>query len=195
MKKQVLLGTTNQAKIDIVQASLASLPVEILTLRELNIKTEIREDGRSTEEKARAYFAESKLPTLAIDGGLHIERLPEEEQPGVFVRRIWGVDRDATDEEVLDYYVRELGKVGGESIGLWRGSIVLMISNEKLFCHTFSFKTVLTSRRKGCVIPGSPLDILTTDPATGKYFSEMTCQERPDAKWVYEFVRRRLGEL
>jgi hypothetical protein len=182
-----------------VRASLASLPVEIVTLRELNIETEIREDGRSTEEnaekKARAYFAESQLPTLAIDGGLRIIKFPDKKQPGVLVRRIWRIDRQATDEEVLDYYAGELDKVGGESVGIWRGSMVLVISREKVFCDTYSFKTLLTSRRKGCIVPGSPLDTLTIDPTTGKYFSEITYQERPDAKWVFEFVRRHMGEL
>ena len=53
-------------------------------------------------------------------------KFPEEKQPGVLVRRIYGIDRDATDEEVLDYYARELDKVGGESSGIWRGSIVVV---------------------------------------------------------------------
>jgi hypothetical protein len=45
------------------------------------------------------------------------------------------------------------------------------------------------------VTPGAPLDALTVDPATGRYFSEMPWQERPDARWVFEFVSRHLDEL
>jgi inosine/xanthosine triphosphate pyrophosphatase family protein len=199
MKKKVVLGTTNQAKINIVRASLESLPVDILTLNELNIRIRVREDGRSTEEnvekKARAYFAESQLPTLAIDGGLQIAKFPETKQPGVLVRRIWGTARDATDGEVLDYYARELDKVGGESKAIWRGSVVLVVSGEKVFRDTFSFTTVLTSKKRGCTSPGSPLDTMTIEPATGKYFSEMMYQQRPDAKRIFEFVRRHIDEL
>ena len=106
-----MLGTTNQAKMNIVQAALESLPIEVLSLGDLNIHIDVREDGQSTEEnaekKVRAYFAEAHVPTLAIDGGLHIEKFPEDRQPGIFVRRISGFDGDATDEDVLDYYVRE----------------------------------------------------------------------------------------
>lgn len=199
MENKILIGTTNQAKIRIVQAALESLSIEILTLRDLGIHIDVKEDGRSTEEnaekKARAYFAESHIPTLAIDGGLRIERFSEEKQPGVFVRRIYRIDRDVTDEEVLYYYMRELGKVGGESVGTWRGSIVLVISNEKIFSDTFSFKTVLTSKRKGGVTSGSPLDALMIDPATGKYYSEIAWKERPDARWVFEFVEQYVSEL
>jgi inosine/xanthosine triphosphate pyrophosphatase family protein len=120
MKKQILLGTKNQAKINIVQAALKSLAIEILTLRDLNINIDVREEGQSTEQnaekKARAYFAESNVPTVAIDGGLRVEKFPEEKQPGVSIRRIHGIDRDATDDEVLACYVSELDKVGGENV-------------------------------------------------------------------------------
>jgi XTP/dITP diphosphohydrolase len=125
MKKQILLGTMNLAKISIVQAALGPLPIEILTLDDLNININVREDGQSikenAEQKARAYFAESNIPTMAIDGGLRVEQFPEEKQPGAAIRRIHGTDRDATDQEVLDYYLGELDKVAhnrGERVWL-----------------------------------------------------------------------------
>ena len=199
MNTQILLGTTNPAKVHIVRAALEPLPVEILTPADLNIEVVVTEDGQSTEEnaetKARAYFAAARIPTLAIDGGLHIEGLPEEKQPGTHVRRIQGRERDATDAEVLDHYARELAKIGGEAVGIWRGSIALVVSDEQVYAGTHTLKTVLTSRRRGSVTPGAPLDALTIDPATGRYYSEMTWQERPDCEWVFEFVRQHIDEL
>jgi hypothetical protein len=132
---------------------------------------------------------------MAIDGKLRVEQFPEEKQPGVFIRRIRGIDRDATDEEVLDYYVGELGKVGGESVCTWKGSYVLVVSDEKVFCDSFSFKTILTTERKGGVTSGSPLDAVTIDPGTGKYYTEIKWQERPDVRWILEFLRQHMGEL
>ena len=118
--KELFVGTTNPAKVHIVRASVESLPVKIVTPDDLGLQVDVQEDGRSTvenaERKARAYFVVVRVPTLAIDGGLHIEGLPAEKQPGVFVRRIYGGDRDATDEEVLDYYARELEDIGGETL-------------------------------------------------------------------------------
>jgi len=196
---QILLGTANPAKVSIVRAALAPLPVEILTPADLSIRVDVQEGGRSTAEnaetKARAYFAAACLPTLAIDGGLHIEGLPEDRQPGVFVRRIQGYERDATDAEVLDYYARELAKLGGETVGIWEGSIALVVSDEQVYADTFTFQATLTSKRKGGVTPGAPLDALTIDPATGRYYSEMTWQERPDCQWVFEFVRQHIPAL
>lgn len=197
--KELLLGTMNPAKVHIVRAAMESLPVKVVTPDDLGFQVSVKEDGRSTaenaERKARAYFAAVCMPTLAIDGGLHIEGFAAEKQPGVFVRRIYGHDQDATDEEVLDHYARELENVGGESIGLWRGSMVLVTSDDRIFVDTFSFRTILTSRRKGGVTPGAPLDALTIDPTTGRYYSEMAWKERPDARWVFGFVKQHLDAL
>jgi len=199
MKKQILLGTKNRAKINIIQAALDSLPIDILTCRDLNISIEVREDGQSTEEnaekKARAYFAASGVPTVAIDGALRVDQFPEEKQPGVFVRRIHDMDREPTDEEVLDYYVGELDKIGGKSVGTWKGSIALAVSDEKVFSDSYSYQTILTTQRKGALIPGAPLDAVTIDPITGKYYTEMDWKERPDARWVFEFFQQHLSEL
>jgi 8-oxo-dGTP diphosphatase len=199
MKKRVLLGTTNQAKTNIVQAAMQSLALEILSLSDLNIDLEVIEDGESPEEnaekKARAYFAEARLPTLAIDGALHLKKFPPDKQPGVLVRRIYGDSRKATDEELLDYYVRELEKVGGESPGIWRAGFVLMTAPDRIFKQSFLLKVRFTAKKKGRVQSGSPLDVVTIDPITGKYYSEMTYQEREDFRWVFEFMKQHLSML
>jgi inosine/xanthosine triphosphate pyrophosphatase family protein len=199
MTKQILLGTKNQARISIVKAALDPLPVELLTLKSLNITLDVKEDGRSTKEnaekKARAYFAACHIPTLSIDGSLHIERFPEDKQPGLFVRRIYGFEREVTDAELLAYYVAELNKVGGESMGTWTGSAVLVVSDTKVFSNTFTFKTLLTTVQRGKMASGAPLDKMMIDPDTGKYYTDIPWAERPDTEWIYEFVRQHLGDL
>ena len=197
--KELFLGTTNPAKVHIVRASVESLPIKIVTPGDLGLQVDVQEDGRSTAEnaetKARAYFAAVRMPTLAIDGGLHIEGLPKEKQPGVFVRRIRYREQDATDAEVLDHYARELAEIGRDAVGIWQGSLVLIVRDGQIYADTFTFKTRLTARRKGDVTPGAPLDAITIDPATGQYFSEMAWKERPDARWMFEFVKQHLDAM
>lgn len=199
MNKQILLGTRNQAKINIVRAALASLPIEVLTLSELHIEIEVIEDGQSAEEnaekKARAYLAASGLPTLAIDGALRVYKFPEEMQPGVFIRRICSADGEATDKDVLNHYIEELDKVGGESLGHWKGAVALAIAEDKVFSGSFSYQTILTTQRRGGVTVGAPLDAIAIDPLTGKYYTEMRWIERPDAGWIFEFLEQYIGEL
>jgi hypothetical protein len=90
---------------------------------------------------------------------------------------------------------RELEKLGGESVGLWEGAHALVVSDDQSFVDTSSFRTILTSRRKGGVIPGAPLDALTIDPATSRYYSEMAWIERLNVRWMFEFLKRHLDAL
>jgi hypothetical protein len=54
---------------------------------------------------------------------------------------------------------------------------VLVVSDEKVFCDSFSFKTILTKEQKGDLTSGAPLDTVTIDPETGKYHTEMSWEE------------------
>jgi len=127
--------------------------------------------------------------------GLHIERFAEERQPGVLTRRIHGIDRNATDEEVVDYYTGELAEIGGESVGVWKGSIALIASDGRVFSESYSFEVVLTYVRKGDITPGAPLDVITVDPVSGLYYSEMSVRERPDLRRIADVVGRHIEDL
>ncbi|NJN84443.1 MAG: hypothetical protein HC802_20640 [Caldilineaceae bacterium] len=135
---------------------------------------------------------------MSVDGALHIARFPAELQPGIYVKRIHGTDQEATAEELVRYYSRKLDEIGGESAAVWEGSLVLAVSTSKLLVHTFHFQTIMTSRRKGEIRPGSPLDVLTIDPATEKYYSEMSWAERKsgvDVQEIFAFVAQHMDDL
>jgi XTP/dITP diphosphohydrolase len=199
MRKRLLLGTRNRAKVNLFQTVFESSPIELVSLDDLSIDVEVREDGRTPNEnalkKARAYFAASAMPTLTIDGGLFIAEFPQKKQPGVFVRRIYGGARDVTDQEIRDYYARQLDQIGGESRGTWRIATVLMVSEERVFAEGFVLDVVFTSRARGEVTLGVPLDGLMIDPESGRCYSEMSYLERPDSRWVLDFLERHLDDL
>ena len=199
MKRRILLGTANQAKINRFRAYLATLPIEILSLGDLGIARDVEENGKTPQEnaeiKARAYLAESSIPTLAVDAGLTIERFPNEKQPGVFVRRIRGTGEAVSDEEILGYYARELDRVGGQTVGKWEVGIALVTLGGKTFSHTFGLQARFTATRSIALKAGEPLSSLMTDPTTGKYYSELADEERPDSRWIREFVSEHLEEL
>jgi len=198
MKKRILLGTANPAKISRFRAYLATLPIEILSPGDLGISTDVEEDGETPQEnaeiKARAYLAKSNIPTLAVDAGLTIEGFPNEKQPGVFVRRIRGTGEAVSDEEILAYYARELDRIGGQTVGRWEVGLALATPGGKTFSHAFNLQTRFTSARSTALISGEPLSSLMTDPTTGKYYSEMADEERPDARWIREFVSEHVEE-
>jgi len=104
-KKKLLFGTTNLAKLERLRAITTTLPLDILSLSDLNIDLEIEENEQTLKEnavkKAKAYFRASKIPTFSMDSGLYIDKFPKIKQPSVFVRRIDG--KRASDEEMLNY--------------------------------------------------------------------------------------------
>ena len=76
-----------------------------------DIKIEVKEDGKTAEEnaikKAKAYYEKTKLATIAEDSGLWVEKFLEEDQPGLFVKRVNGRE-DLSDEEILNCYIEKL---------------------------------------------------------------------------------------
>ncbi|MFH1648499.1 MAG: non-canonical purine NTP pyrophosphatase [Patescibacteria group bacterium] len=147
----VLFGTTNKTKRDRFQELFKPVGLNILTLSDINIESIAEEKGETPTENAKSkalfYVEKADIPTFAIDYGLYIEKFSDDKQPGLFVRRIHGEDKEVSDEELLDYYVSELEKVGGESPGVWVSAISLAISPDEVYSEEFSEKTFLFLKR------------------------------------------------
>jgi len=198
-KRQILFGTTNKAKIDLIRAYLNVLPVDVLSPKDLRIDIDVDENGLTPEEnaqkKARMYFALARIPTFAIDAGLRIEKFPEEDQPGVFVRRVSGQNHHFSDGEIIRHYQRGLEKVGGTSPGTWYIAVSLMVSPEQVLTRRFILETWMTSHISKSLVPGAPLSSLMQDPITRKYYSEMSYAERPDSVLIAEIIRGYIERL
>jgi XTP/dITP diphosphohydrolase len=111
---KLLIATTNPGKLREMREFLAG-HFELLSLSDLPGAPDVEETGTTFEEnallKARAYFAWSRIPVLADDGGLEIEVLNG--QPGVLSRRwpLYGEQppyREKTDEELLNLTFQNL---------------------------------------------------------------------------------------
>ena len=190
----LLLGTHNPARIEMVRGILRETAVRVITLAEMGIYEEVEEDGQSTEanaiKKARFYFSRSGIPTLAMDGGLHIDRFAPEKQPGVLVKRMPGAGGD-----ILAYYIRELQAVGGTSPGTWTASQAFAISPDRVLSHTYTFAVQFTTQRRGETAPGHALDSIMIDPESGRYYTELSVEERPYYAGTRDFLLRCLASL
>jgi len=107
----LLVATTNQGKFAEVQAFLRSLPLRIVSLRELANPPAVIEDGATFEEnalkKARTLAQFSGLLTLADDSGIEVDALGG--APGIFSARYCGAEgNDGANNEKL---LRELANV------------------------------------------------------------------------------------
>lgn len=102
-KGKLLIASHNPAKVEEYKRYLSNLPLELVSLSDLNIKEEAPEDGKTFEEnaikKAKFYHQLTGLPIIADDGGLMIDALNG--APGVKSRRWLGYKM--TDEDKRSY--------------------------------------------------------------------------------------------
>ena len=105
--KQVLFATGNPSKVKRFSQELKNNNIELVSLKDIAINISIEENGETAIEnaliKARAYYKETGMPTIGMDDTLYLEGVPEEKQPGLFVRRVNG--KELNDEEMINHYI------------------------------------------------------------------------------------------
>lgn len=179
---KILFATSNQAKVRNYKESLSKKGIKLLTLKDIDTHIPVEESGKNAIEnayiKAKSYYDELKIPTIGMDNNLFIEGIPEELQPGVFVRRING--RELNDDEMILYYTKLVKEYGGKLKARWVYGMVL-IANDKTYEFNWSYDnfylvSIVNEKRN----PGYPLDSISIDEKTNKYFVDMTENDRKE---------------
>ena len=177
---KILYGTTNGAKLDIMKPVAKSLGFEVYGLNELNKPLPaIDESGKSPLEnaciKAHAYFDAFSVPVFSCDSGLYFDGIDDALQPGTHVRRING--KELTDAEMTEYYANLAERHGGRLVARYRNAICFIVDantsfssmDESLTSEPFVITSVAHKKR----VTGFPLDPLSIDIKTGKYYYDV----------------------
>ena len=107
--KKVLFATGNDSKAKRFKDGLLRNGIEIITIKDIDEDIEVLEDGKDAIEnaliKARAYAKVLDIPVFAMDDSLYIDNIPDDKQPGLYVRRVNG--KRLSDEEWSknDFYI------------------------------------------------------------------------------------------
>ena len=181
---KLLFATTNPAKIKRYGSRLAEKGIELITIKDLDLKLDINENGKNSLEnayiKAKAYYDATKIITIGMDDNLFIEGLPEEKQPGTHVRRVNG--KVLTDEEMIEYYSNLAKEYGGKLTAKWVYGMVIYNGKEaKEYTWSkshFYFIDKPCDKRN----PGYPLDSITIVPEYNKYYLDLTKKEKEKYK-------------
>ena len=111
---RLLLATSNKGKITEYLQILNGLPYEFVSLKDLGIKSDVKEDYSTYKEnalhKATEYSRQSGLMTLADDSGLEVDELNG--APGVLSARYAG--QNATDNDRVNLLLSNLKGVPTE---------------------------------------------------------------------------------
>lgn len=104
MDGKIIFATSNEGKMKEIRLILADLGMEILSMKEAGIQTEIIEDGTTFEEnaviKVKAIAKLTDAIVMADDSGLEVDYL--DKQPGVHSARFLGED---TPYQVKNQYI------------------------------------------------------------------------------------------
>ena len=198
---KVLFATTNPAKVKRYVKKLEDKGIEVLTLKDLQLNLNVQENGKNAIEnaylKAKAYYEATGIISIGLDNNLFIEELPEEKQPGTYVRRVNG--KELTDEEMIEYYTNLVKENGGKLNAKWvYGMVVYNGKEHKQYTWSkghFYFVDKPSEKRT----PGYPLDSISIMPEYNKYFVELTPEEKNknvnSEDDVIEFVLKSLENL
>lgn len=173
-------ATNNQSKLHNMRFRLRECPITVLCPDDLNIHIEVDENGVTAVEnalhKACAYYKVVQLPSIAGDSGVKITGIADEDQPGLYVRRVNG--KVLTDDEMIEYYAG-LAKKSGNPCTLQYVTGITLITFEGV-----KTMELLDRPLQLCAEPnpnrkhrGNPLDVVTKT-AEGIYFNELSDGER-----------------
>lgn len=180
---KLLFGTGNAAKLAAMRRRLEPLDVEIIGFCDLNMNIpEVIEDGETplenAEKKARAYFKAFGMPVFSCDSGLYIDGIPDDEQPGVCVRTVNG--KYLSDAEMIEHY-SSLAKKYGDLTARYKNAICLILDSEHIYSameeSMASEPFIITSVPHTVIKEGFPLDSLSVDIKTGKYYYDLDADE------------------
>lgn len=177
--KKLLFATGNQSKAKRFSKGLLEKGIEVLSLKDLGIRLDIKEDGTDAIEnaliKARACYEKEHMPVIGMDDTLYMEGVPSDKQPGLYVRRVNG--KTLNDEEMLDYYtqlVKEYG-IDGKVNCKWIYGLALINEKGEESTYTWdkdNFYMVDTKSLK--MNPGYPLNSISKYKKIDKYFTDVT---------------------
>lgn len=198
--KKILFATENQSKEKRFKNGLLKNDIEIITINDLEKKVNIEENGNNAIEnaliKARAYTNVYNYPVLAMDDNLYIEGIPENKQPGMYVRRVNG--KRLNDEEMIEHYTN-LAKTYGKNGKLtcrWVYGMAL-INNGKEFTYTWSKEDFyIVDKPSSKIDVGYPLNTISINKKINKYFTDLTEEDKKqiqeDESNVIEFICKSL---
>lgn len=180
---KLLYGTGNPAKLAVMKKRLLELGIELIGLRDLEGEIpDVPELGKDPLENARqkavAYYNAFHMPVFSCDSGLYFDNISDDIQPGVHVRTING--KYLTDNEMLLYY-SNLARQYGDLTARYRNAICLVLDEEHIYeamePSMESEKFLITEKPYHVLKKGFPLDSLSKDRKSGKYYYDLPEQE------------------
>ncbi len=176
MINKIVIATNNLHKLKEINSIFLSSNIEVLSLKNLNIQTEIIEDGKTLEEnsfkKATEIFKLTQLPTIADDTGLEVFALNG--KPGVYSSRFAGTN--ATYIANCDKLLNEMKNIPFEKRDAQFRCVISFVANYIRIQFDGILKGKITTNFKG--ENGFGYDSIFFLPSLNKTLAEISFQEK-----------------
>jgi XTP/dITP diphosphohydrolase len=180
--KELLVATTNPAKLAEYKFLLRDFALKVISLREAGIDVEAPEDATSFVANARLkaifYFARAGRPTLADDGGLEVDALGG--APGVRSHRWIGL-ANPDDRKLAEEVIRQMSKVEpGRRTARIRAAAVLLYERDGERHEAVAEAALEGIIAEHCyheVRKGFPYRSVLYLPQYGRYLAELSDEE------------------
>jgi inosine/xanthosine triphosphate pyrophosphatase family protein len=205
---KVLIGTTNPSKVKRFSYLLEGCGIEFITLKDIEISDEPKEDGATPEENAISkakFYGQYFDAVICNDSGLYYEELALDDarQPGLNIRTPMNMHR-LSDEEMIEYYSKLIGQLGGKVSAYYLDGIAVYYRGE-----IYSFMDPEAAQKTGAFymidtaspkrFEGWPLDSLSINKETGVYFVDGRVTESKEniikgqyEKSIVDFLKKSL---
>lgn len=201
--KNILLATHNKGKIKRYKALFKAIEnLKIITLEDLGVSLKVDEPFNTPLEnsahKARQYGEFTNLTTIAIDEAVLTNFLPDNEQPGVFVRRL-SRGKDLSDIEVLQKWKKIFSRYPlADKKFIWDFSLSCYNPKNKDLQTVEAVQINTVAKEFSNIInPGYPMSSFLIPDGLNKTYSELNEEESllVDKKTLqpfFEFISKML---
>lgn len=182
---KILIATHNPAKFNRYKTLLQPLDnLEVVSLSDIGITEKIDEPFTNAKDnaihKAKFYSKKTNLITIAIDEAVHTNFLPNDEQPGVYVRRLKKGNTEFTDQDILSFWeetFRQYPQPNKKFV--WDFSIAYYSpQNDQLGFTRVEVESNVIQPFSQKLVPGYPMSSFLGLSGTHKQHSELTEQEK-----------------
>ena len=167
---EILFATENESKSKRFSNGLKKYNIDVISLKDLNLHLDVEENGNSAIEnaviKAKAYYENTKMITMAMDDTLYLDNVPDSEQPGMYVRRVNG--KRLNDEEMIEHYSQLARKYGldGRLTARWIYGLAI-INDGEINTYTWAKDDFyITSEKTDKLDVGYPLNSISIKPSS-----------------------------
>lgn len=180
---EILIATHNPAKLARYSAIIThTFPhIHCTSLRDRHITETCPEDFDTSADNARQkadfYANISNMFTLAIDESVHTNFLPDNMQPGVYVRRLMK-EKECSDKEVLQYWKQIFSEFPQTpKYFIWTYSLAWTTPNGETNSFCIEQKHRVQENISSVITPGYPMSSFLCAEQSNTPFSESSKEE------------------